>query len=258
MEGRNLDDVPFVVLDFETTGLDPEAGDRICELGAMKLKGGRKGEVFWRLVDPGRPISQGAFSVHHITPGMLKGAPSMEEVLPEFLRFLGDDVIVAYNASFEMKFLGSELDRAGLPPPSNLVVDVLSLARRLLPGLGSYGLGRVARRLGVEHTNVHRAMGDVSATAGVFLLLLDMVRGRGINTLGQLLGFLEPPEIRDEVSKALSTGRRLWLRYRSEGRVTEREVSPIRLEGGYLVAFCHLRNEERSFRLDRILELRVL
>lgn len=190
MEGRNLDEVPFVVLDFETTGLEPEAGDRICELGAMKLKGGRKGETFWRLVDPGRPISQGAFSVHHITPGMLEGAPSMEKVLPEFLKFLGDDVIVAYNASFEMKFLGSELGRAGLPPPSNLVVDVLSMARRLLPGLGNYSLGRVARRLGVEHTQVHRAMGDVSATAGVFLLLLDMVRGRGINTLGQLLGFL--------------------------------------------------------------------
>ncbi|HIE04416.1 MAG TPA: 3'-5' exonuclease [Candidatus Latescibacteria bacterium] len=191
MEGKNLDEVPFVVLDFETTGLDPEAGDRICELGAMKLKGGRRGEVFWRLVDPGRPISLEALSVHHITRRMLEGAPSMGEVLPEFLRFLDDDVIVAYNASFEMKFLRSELGRAGLPPPSNIVVDVLSIARRLLPGLGNYGLGSVARRLGVEHTNVHRAMGDVSATVGVFLLLLDMARGRGLNTLGQLLGFLE-------------------------------------------------------------------
>lgn len=198
----DLDQVPFVVLDFETTGLDPEAGDRICELGAMKLKGGRRGEVFWRLVDPGRPMSEGAFSVHNITQEMLRGAPSMEEVLPEFLSFLRGDVIVAYNASFEMKFLRSELERAGLPPPSNLVVDVLSLVRRLLPGLKNYGLGRVARRLGVEHTGVHRAMGDVSATAGVFLLLLNMARGRGLDTLEQLLGFLEPPEIRDVVSQA--------------------------------------------------------
>ena len=135
MEGRPLDEVPFVVLDFETTGLDPDSGDRVCEVGAVKLRGGVKGERFWTLVDPGRPVSQGAFSVHHITQEMLRGAPRMEEVLPELLEFLGEDVLAAYNASFEMKFLRSEMMYAGLPPPSNPVVDVLSLARRLLPGL---------------------------------------------------------------------------------------------------------------------------
>ncbi len=258
MEGCPLEKVSFVVFDVETTGLDPEAGDRICELGAMKLRGGHTGDAFWKLVDPKVPISEGAFLVHHITPQMLRGAPEMEEVLPEFLRFLGNDVLVAYNAAFDMKFLRSELVRAGLPPISNPVVDVLPLARRLLPGLGRYGLDHVAWTLGVEHLDPHRAMGDVRATAEVFLKLLERVRGWGIYTLGQLLDFLEPPGIRRLVRDAMKTGRRLWLRYRSGDRVTEREVSPRRLEGGYLVAFCHLRGEERSFRLDRILELRIL
>ena len=89
MDLRPIDEVTFVIFDFETTGLHPEEGDRVCEIGAMKVIGGSKIDEFWTMVDPERPISPGAFRVNRITPAMLQDAPRMGRVMPAFLSFIG-------------------------------------------------------------------------------------------------------------------------------------------------------------------------
>lgn len=132
-----FENVTFVVFDTETTGFSPEK-DRLVEIGAVKI---RKGEVLdsktW-LINPQRYIPKYAQDVHHITPAMVKDAPIFEEVYPDFLEFIDGAVLVAHNASFDVRFIVASANRAGLPPPNNICVDSLALFRRWHPQLKSH------------------------------------------------------------------------------------------------------------------------
>ena len=189
---ENIDEVEFTLFDTETTGLDPLTGDRIVELAGLRVKGQARIAEFDALVNPGRLISAGAFAVNKITPEMLKDAPSIEKVMPKFLEFIQGSCLCSYNAEFDLGFLNNELELIGAPVIDNLVVfDVLTMAKRLLPGLARYPLWFVAQELKVKLTQKHRAFADVEMTWEVFnkLKIICQEKGIGFTDFSKLFAY---------------------------------------------------------------------
>ena len=191
VETRLLADLDFVVLDTETTGLRPRAGDRLVSLGAVRVRRGavRDDEVFDRLVHPGRAIPAAATRIHGITDTMVAGAADPGTVLPDFLAFAGDCVLAAHDAWFDLAFLEPELARLGLPSlaEGQPVLDTRLLAQ-IAHGHGPSDLDALARRLGITIKGRHSAAGDALGAAEVLAGLLPVLRERGIFTLGAALG----------------------------------------------------------------------
>lgn len=178
---EDIDEVELTIFDTETTGLYPDAGDRVVELAALRVKGKQRLAVFDSLVNPGRPISPGAFAVNKITPEMLKDAVGIETVMPKFLDFIAGSCLCSYNAGFDLGFLNNELKLIGSPMINNTVVfDVLTMAKKLMPGLPRYALWFVAKELGVEARQEHRALSDVEMTWDVFTKLKIICAQKGI------------------------------------------------------------------------------
>lgn len=266
-----IDETEFVIFDTETTGLDPASGDRVVEIAAMRLVRGKEEACFQSLANPHRPVSEAAFAVNGISSAMLDTAPEMEEVLPAFLEFIKGGCLCSYNAPFDMGFLQSELKRAGLAlPAGTVVIDILKMARRLMPGLERYALWFVAQRLGVQSQQLHRALSDVRLTWEVMHRLIEIARLKGIDDqasftalfgLGTDLSSDLLAQRLATIQEAIDLGLRLTIKYLSgsSAQVTERQVLPkeVRQESGrtYLVGHCFLRNEERSFRVDNILHI---
>jgi hypothetical protein len=183
---------------------------------------------------------------------------------------LAGSVLVAHNAPFDLSFLAAEWRRLRWPPRLGFAVDTLLLARRLY-NFRRNNLVDVARSLRVRIDQEHRAMGDVWTTLRVLQVMLADLNRRGAVTLGHLLDaqggnvlWPEPQSLAlpPLLETALGEGRRLWLRYRSpQGQVSERWVEPLDVTGDgqtlYLAAYCLQRGEQRTFRLDRILEMRL-
>jgi DNA polymerase-3 subunit epsilon len=273
MTHRQIDEVEFTIFDTETTGLSPDSGDRVVELAAIRFKGEKKLASFQRLVNPLRKVSEAAFNVNHISDEMLKDCPEMKEVMPDFLSFIKDSCLCSYNAGFDMKFIDYELGLLGRPHlESEVVVDVLKMARRLLPGLERYALWFVAERLGIMGSQEHRALADVEMTLEAFYRLKGILWLKGITDFQsfshlfainhKLLENINQQKI-SQIQEALDLGVRLKIKYLSTSgaNVSEREVIPkeIKQENNrwYLVGFCCLRNEERTFRIDSILNMEI-
>lgn len=191
---HRLDDLSFVVFDTETTGLRPEAGDRIVSLAGVRVRGGtvRRHETFDTLVDPGRRVPAESARVHGITDDMLVGAPPLERVLPAFLTFAGPAVLVGHEASFDLRFLEPEARRLGLPAlaATRPILDTRLLSRSLHGPGESHRLEDVALRVGVPVTGRHSALGDALTTAEIFVRLLALIQKRGVLTLGQALDMI--------------------------------------------------------------------
>lgn len=267
-----LTDITFAIFDVETTGLDPAYGHRICEVGCLRVRNGVELERFESLVDPGRAISPGAARVNRITAEMLRDALSFAQIAGPLLAVIQGAVLVAHNAPFDLCFLAAELEIAHLPVPDNPVVDTLALTRRAYR-LPRNSLGDVVAALGVQVAPTHRALSDARATWGVLeQILRDLARRRGITTLGQLVEFQGGPIVYPRaqalsslslppiIAEALDNGGRVRMRYRdAQGRETERLVRPLRVSERrgvlYLVAHCYRRDDQRTFRLDRIVEM---
>jgi DNA polymerase III epsilon subunit len=171
----------FSVLDVETTGLSPKNGDRICEIGVVRVRDDRPVANFQTLVDPCMPMPPAASSVNGITDEMVADAPLFSEIAEEFVRFVGDDLIAIYNAPFDMNFIRNELTAAHCPPLQNRILDVLPMARRLLQ-LERYSLLNVVHYLEIADSQEHRAIGDCLITAEVLLRLAPMAEERGEKT----------------------------------------------------------------------------
>ena len=178
---ENIEAIEFTIFDTETTGLNPVTGDRIVELAGLRVKGEQRLAQFDVLVNPGREISPGAFAVNKITPGMLQSAPNIEMVMPKFLEFIQGSCLCSYNAEFDLGFLNNELKLLGYPVITNFVVfDVLTMAKRLLPGLARYALWFVAQELEIKLTQKHRAFADVEMTWAVFNKFKIICQQKGI------------------------------------------------------------------------------
>ncbi|MFA4989583.1 MAG: exonuclease domain-containing protein [Candidatus Omnitrophota bacterium] len=271
---KNIDEIEFVIFDTETTGLEPASGDRIVELAALRFRGIKRISEFQTLVNSGQPVSAAAFAVNKISPEMLQGAPPPAIVLPKFMDFIQESCLCSYNAGFDLDFLNNELSILKIPALKDIfVVDILKMARRIVPGLERYALWFVADKLGIQREQEHRAFADVELTLGVFYKLLDMLKNKRITDFNKLLGLfsIDPLFLQNvmaqkvtRIQEALSLGVKIKIEYlsTSSAQLTERQVLPkeIREDNGriYLVGYCCLRKEERSFRLDSILHIEIV
>lgn len=163
----------FVVLDTETTGLDPAKGEEMIEVAAQKIRGREVIGEYVQLIKATKMIPADAQKVHGISQAELeeKGR-SAKEVLPELVEFIGDAIIVAHNLPFDMGFINAHLERLGLPKLQNKSLDTLDLARRYLL-LASYRLSNVAAYLKVPQPSAHRALIDVITCREVFFKLIE-------------------------------------------------------------------------------------
>ena len=271
---KKIEDVEFVIFDTETTGLDPASGDRIVEIAAMRFKGQEKLGQFQSLVNPGRQVSPQAFEVNRISQDMLKDSPRREDVLPRFFDFIKGSCLCSYNLPFDLGFLNSEVILAKLSPLNDFaMIDILAMSRILLPKLPRYALWFVAESLGVESKQEHRALADVELTWEVFRRLKVMLQEKGVGdfrdflhlfgmSTGAVNSIYEQKIAR--IEEAIEQGLKLKIKYfsRTTAVVSEREVLPkeikIEQKQAYLVGLCFLRNEERTFRIDNILDVGII
>jgi DNA polymerase-3 subunit alpha (Gram-positive type) len=173
---------PFVVFDCETTGIFPEEGARICEIGAVKVEHGRIVETFSSLVDPQKPIPAEASAVNGLYDIDLFDAPKFEEVAPLFFSFIGNAPLFGYRVGFDLGFFFAECRRANIRMPFDGSYDVLSMAKDCVQ-LPHYKLGQVAAHLGVGVGRAHRALDDAKTTFAVYEKLLPMLAERGMREI---------------------------------------------------------------------------
>ena len=170
-----------IVLDFETTGLSPNMGDRAIEIGAVKLVNGEVVDTFQQLMNPGFRVSSFIEGYTGITNNMLAGAPSCEEVMAEFCDFIADDNLVAHNASFDKRFLDGELERIGLAYQGHFACSLL-VSRRLNQEAPSHKLGDLVRFKNIDNDGVfHRALADSQMTAKLWLMMINEMEQQGIH-----------------------------------------------------------------------------
>jgi DNA polymerase-3 subunit epsilon len=185
--GTPLAEAEMVVLDLETTGTDP-ARDTITEIGAVKVCGGEVLGEFRTFVDPKRPIPAYIASLTGITDATVSGAPDIEAVLPTFLDFAHDAVLVAHNARFDIGFLRAEAARIAVPWPGNTVVDTLKLARSVYgkDEVRDHRLGTLAAHVGTSVRPDHRALSDARATVDLLHAMIERLDARGVRTVEDL------------------------------------------------------------------------
>lgn len=164
-----------IVLDTETTGLDPMNGDRIVEIGCVELINHvQTGKTYHQYINPERSISQEVVNVHGLTEEFLSDKPVFKEIADDFLDFVGDSVLVIHNAAFDLKFLNAELNWAERPSLSQCpVVDTLLIARKKFPG-SRVNLDELCKRFNIDNSSrsVHGALLDSQLLAEVYLELL--------------------------------------------------------------------------------------
>jgi DNA polymerase III epsilon subunit family exonuclease len=264
-----LHEAPLAFLDVETTGLSPHMGDRLLEIAILRTVGLEKIDTFSSLINPKRPLNAGAMAVNGITPSMVADAPTFDQLLPEIQARLQDHIIVAHNVSFDLGFLEIEFRLIRQPFQVGPVLDTLQLARRQYH-FGKNSLSNIALKLNIPTPNAHRAMGDVLTTFGVFRrfagdltrrqrpLVQDWIRMQGGPAWGP-----PPPaaglEHDHPITLAMQQACPVRIRYQARnGRITQRVIDPVSCNGTVVIAFCHLRGSQRTFRLDRILEANLM
>jgi len=269
-----LCDTPLAFVDVETTGASTDFGDRVTEIGIVRVERCQRVVEYQQLVDPQRRISAGVIALTGITQEMVSGQPLFADVLPRVIELLRGAVVIGHNVRFDLSFISNEFRRCRQPIDGALggrahVLDTVRIARRRF-GRGGNGLQRLAPRLGVDPVTAHRALADAMTTSLVFERLMEPVGGwqtclcDAIAQQGGPMGLL-PASPREslmplELQEALEQRGAVMMEYvdGNEQR-TERVIEPleVRRRAGELVliAHCQLRNDRRTFKLDRIVRL---
>ncbi len=269
-----LADVPIVVVDVETTGASFAYGDRVVEIGFVRIEHGRVVCAQSTLLNPGRPMSGGASRVTGITDELLIDHPAFESVWQGIRTQLRGCIVVGHNVSFDLSFLDGECRRIGSSLVGELgafdTLDTCRLARRLF-GRGGNGLQRLASRLCIEPTgDAHRALADCHTTAALLQRLIEPIGGWNMTVAdaiarqGGPVRFTPPTSrqspVSEEIADMLIVGRPVQITYRdAKATESERLITPRfirRIRGKLtLVAHCHARNAERYFTLTQILRV---
>lgn len=180
-----LAEATYVVFDVETTGLSVTY-NRIIEIAGVKFKQGKEIDRFSTFIDPEQAIPYHITQLTNITNDMVKGAPLIEEMLPKFIEFVGDAILVAHNASFDMGFLHYNCRQLGLPELQNGVIDTLQLARLLYPEFRNHRLNTLAERLKVSLDNHHRAIDDAIALGELLTIMIKEAATKGFTHVNDL------------------------------------------------------------------------
>ena len=189
-KAKRLADLTYAVIDVETTGMHPGAGDRVTEVAVVIVRGGTLAERFESLVNPQRPIPPFITSLTHISWEMVKDAPTFADLAPDLVRFLDGHVFVAHNADFDWRFVRAEVQRATGKRLSGPKLCTVRLARRVLPHLPSRRLDALMFHFGIDNDARHRAMGDANATARILLRLLEEDAARACGSWEELQGLI--------------------------------------------------------------------
>jgi DNA polymerase-3 subunit epsilon len=269
-----LRDIPLAFVDVETTGASAEWGDRVIEVGIVRMERGRVVAELQELVDPRRRIGLGVVALTGISQDMVDGRPTFEALSSQFLELMRGAAVVGHNVRFDLSFLLREFRRSQVDLPQVLgpatpVFDTVRIARRRF-GRGGNGLQRLAHRLGLAPVTAHRALADAQTTAGVFERMIEPIRGwdaclcDAIAAQGGPMGLL-PTSLREsllpfELEEALDLKRPVLMEYLDARQLrTERVIEPLqvrRFNGELtLVAWCRMRQARRTFKLDRIVQL---
>ena len=179
---KKIDEEEFVVFDIETTGLNSHT-NKIIEIGAVKIKAGRIIDRYSQLINPGISIPYHITEITSITNEQVANQPKIDEVIGKFVDFIGDAVLVAHNAPFDMGFIKRDIKEYLNIDLENSVIDTLQMARDLFPDFKKYGLGDLNKSLGLALEKHHRAVDDSQATANMFIIFLEKYKEKGIEYL---------------------------------------------------------------------------
>ncbi|HEY6542476.1 MAG TPA: exonuclease domain-containing protein [Ktedonobacteraceae bacterium] len=219
---RPLNEVEFVVLDTETTGLRP-GSHRVIEIAGVRLRGGEVRGSFQTLLNPGTRLPSFIVQFTGITQEMVTTAPRAAEIFPDFLNFIDGAILVGHNVGFDLGFLSYEARLLGLDFPID-GLDTIPLARRFLPALRRFKLDNVADHLKIATSNRHRALGDARVTAAVFIKLLALAQQQDIQTLGHLRRRLQLPVAwNGDISQAAT--KKQLEQLRADGRVANQSAT---------------------------------
>jgi DNA polymerase III epsilon subunit family exonuclease len=236
-------------------------------VGIVLTEGKRIKQQVQTLVNPERPLSIGAASTNGLTDEELATAPKFGNVANVLVEWLRGTVVVCHNAKFDVQFLDSEFRRLGREIQIPNLIDSLLLAREYFD-LPSYSLHSIAEAFHVPMTTEHRALDDAHTARGIFFAMMEEMKKLN-KPLDEYIGIYNSPvwpndgiQLPTELGEAIYGNRKMFIRYvDGEGEETQRWITPKQVMGlsdyVYLQAHCHLRNAERNFRLDRIIEVQV-
>lgn len=171
----------YCVFDLETTGIS-HITEKITEIGIIKIKNGEIIDTFETFVNPEKPIPEEVVNVTHITDDMVKDSPTIDKIMPKVLEFMGDSVLVAHNADFDIGYMKYNCEQLGLPF-NNTHIDTLRLAKAIFPEFSRYKLGFIADKLGIKVDVAHRALDDVKTLVAVFKEMIERAKDRNAKTI---------------------------------------------------------------------------
>lgn len=183
-----LRDLTYVVFDFETTGLYPEDGDEIIEIGAIVIENLQVTEKHYHtLVNPGRPIPAASSAIHGIRDDHVSDSPLISNVIHDFMDFVGGHIWIAQNAKFDLGFVVQKCKQLQMPLRQNVVIDTIGISKMLFPYETSHNLDVMMARLGISRSgDRHRSIDDCKYTAQVFLEFVKLLDQQGIRTLPEI------------------------------------------------------------------------
>ncbi|MCX7641065.1 MAG: 3'-5' exonuclease [Elusimicrobiales bacterium] len=182
-----IDDVRFIIVDVETTGLNP-LKDRICEIAFIEIKGLKENARFSSLINPTISIPPSVTSIHGISDDDVKEAPYFFEISNKLIETFYDSVIVGHNIKFDFDFIDNELRRIGLKMPEIYMIDTLILSKKFLTNTINNKLKNVAMSINLYSDNWHRALNDVEITKDIFIYFITMfIKEKNLKTLNDLI-----------------------------------------------------------------------
>ena len=262
----NIANARFSFLDIETTGLSPWFGDRICQIAIVLTEGKRIKQTFDLLINPERELSPAAVQVNDLDIDELTKAPRFPLVANQIEAALRDTVVVCHNSKFDIQFLDNEYRKLNRHIEIPNLIDTLLIAREFYQ-LPSYSLSHLAKEFNVS-TNIQgsHALADAITMKNLFFAMMDSLKS--INkSLDDFIGIYNSPAwpqegiyLPTELSEAINSGKKLFIKYADkDGETSERWITPKDVIGLadyiYLQAYCHTREAERTFRLDRIINV---